>query len=170
MCGFEHIISNGSMTEPTRERGRQSVPDGAIEAGISSSYLGLLWVGRAMGYHVIDPDEIEPAPDRPSEMRYISEAAGMEEMGLRLYRVQPGEEIPKSGLHYHEQQEEVFYVVSGELRVETPETEYQVAEGAFFIAESNSAHRAFNHPSTDQPAVVIGMGAPAVSDGHVVDR
>lgn len=35
-----------------------------------------------MGYHVIDPDDLDPVPDRPSEMRYASEAVGMNEMGL----------------------------------------------------------------------------------------
>lgn len=119
-----------------------------------------------MGYHVIDPDEIEPTPDRPSEMRYISEAAGMNELGLRTYRVDPGEMIPLSGLHYHDQQEEAFYVVDGQLRVETPETEYRIAEGEFFIAEPKSAHRAFNHSENENTAVVVGMGAPPGNDGH----
>ncbi|MBX0287003.1 cupin domain-containing protein [Halomicroarcula sp. F28] len=123
-----------------------------------------------MGYHVIDPEEIEPAPDRPSEMHYVSEAAGMQEMGLRLYRVEPGEEIPLSGLHYHEQQEEAFYVVSGRLTVETPETEYTVEQGQFFIAEPESAHRTFNHDSNNETTVVVGMGAPPISDGHPYEK
>lgn len=119
-----------------------------------------------MGYHLIDPDDVEPAPDRPSEMRYVSEAAGLSEMGLRLYRVEPGEDIPLSGLHYHDEQEEAFYVVSGELRVETPDTEYTVEDGQFFVAEPESPHRAFNHASAGETAVVIGVGAPAVTDWH----
>ena len=122
-----------------------------------------------MGYSLIDPDDVEPAPDRPSEMRYISEAAGMSEMGLRLYRVDPGEEIPLSGLHYHERQEEAFYVDSGCLHVETPDTEYAVDSGQFFVAEPESAHRAFNPASNERTAVVVGIGAPPVSDGHSVD-
>lgn len=123
-----------------------------------------------MGYHVIDPDDVEPAPDRPSEMRYVSEAAGMSEMGLRLYRVAPGEEIPLSGLHYHDRQEEAFYVVDGRLAVETPEEEYAVDRGQFFVAEPESPHRAFNPASSEETAVVVGVGAPAVSDGHSYGR
>lgn len=123
-----------------------------------------------MGYHVIDPDDVEPAPDRPSEMHYISEAAEMSEMGLRLYRVDPGEEIPVSGLHYHDQQEEAFYVVGGQLRVETPDEVYSVERGQFFIAEPGSPHRAFNHTSSEDTATVVGVGAPSVSDGHSYER
>lgn len=119
-----------------------------------------------MGYHVIDPGDLDPVPDRPSEMRYVSEAAGMNEMGLRLYRVQPDEEIPLSGLHYHDRQEEAFYVVSGRLHVETPDKEYSVKQGQFFIAEPESAHRAFNPAESKDPVVVIGIGAPPLSDGH----
>ena len=122
-----------------------------------------------MGYHVIDPAEIEPAPDRPSEMRYVSEAAGLERMGLRLYTVAPGEDIPLSGLHYHEKQEEAFFVVSGELRVETPEREYVVERGQFFIAEPESPHRAFNDADAEENAIVIGFGAPPISDGHAYE-
>jgi len=122
-----------------------------------------------MGYHVIDPDDIDHSEGRPCEMHYISKAAGMEEMGLRLYRVAPGEEIPVSGLHYHDEQEEAFYVPSGELRVETPDEEFVVPENNFFVAEPGSVHRAFNPESNDATAVVVGMGAPPLSDGHAYE-
>ena len=122
-----------------------------------------------MGYHVIDPDDLEPEPDRPSEMRYVSEAAGMERMGLRVYTVEPGEEIPLSGLHYHEEQEEAFYVIEGELSVETPDRTYHVDSGRFFVAEPESPHRAHNPADADGDVRVIGMGAPPRSDGHSYD-
>lgn len=119
-----------------------------------------------MAYHVIDPADLEPEPDRPSEMRYVSEAAGLEHLGLRVYRVDPGEEIPLSGLHYHDTQEEVFHVLDGTLAVETPEETYRVAAGQFFVAESGSPHRAHVPAGADGPAEVVGMGAPPLSDGH----
>ncbi|MFB6138838.1 MAG: cupin domain-containing protein [Halosimplex sp.] len=122
-----------------------------------------------MGYHVVDPDDMDPEPDRPSEMRYISEAADMDRLGLRTYTVDPGEEIPLSGLHYHDEQEEVFYVLSGTLSVETPEETYRVAAGRFFVAEPESPHRAHVAEDADESVRAIGIGAPPVSDGHSVD-
>lgn len=119
-----------------------------------------------MPYHVVDPADVEPMPDRPSETRSISDAVGLEKLGLRRYDVAPGERIPVSGLHYHDEQEEVFYVVAGELRVETPDREYVVPADHFFVAEPGSPHRAFNAPDATENALVIAMGAPAVSDGH----
>jgi len=119
-----------------------------------------------MGYHVVDPDELTPEPDRPSDMFYVSEAAGLENLGLRTYDVEPGEDVPLSGLHYHDEQEEVFYVIEGELAVETPERTYAIPEGQFFVAEPGSAHRAHNPAEADEAVRIVGIGAPPISDGH----
>ena len=119
-----------------------------------------------MGYHVVDPTELSPEPDRPSAMRYISEAIDLEHLGLRIYDVGPGEDIPVSGLHYHDEQEEVFYVIDGELRVETPDETFTVPVGHFFIAEPGSPHRAHNAAAAPENARVIGIGAAPLSDGH----
>lgn len=118
-----------------------------------------------MGYHVVDPEDLDRAPDRPSDMRYVSEAASLSNLGLREYRVEPGEDIPLVGLHYHDQQEEAFYVVEGTLAVETPDEDYTVEAGQFFVAEPESPHRA-HVPSGAEPVRAIGIGAPPVSDGH----
>lgn len=119
-----------------------------------------------MGYHVVDPDDVEPTPGRPSEMRSISDAVGLANLGVRRYDVAPGEDVPGIGLHYHDEQEEVFFVVDGELRVETPGREYAVERGQFFVADPGSPHRAYNDASASENAVVVAFGAPAVDDGH----
>jgi len=119
-----------------------------------------------MGYHVVDPDEVELLRESPSETHSISDAADLDNMGLRVYTVAPGKDIPYAGLHYHDEQEEVFFVIEGELRVETPDREFQVPEGQFFIAEPESPHRAFNDADAGETARVIGIGAPSVRDGH----
>jgi quercetin dioxygenase-like cupin family protein len=122
-----------------------------------------------MGYHVVDPADLAPEPDRPSEMRYISEAADLDHLGLRVYRVDPGEEIPLSGMHYHDEQEEVFHVLSGTLSVETPGDLFRVEAGAFFVAEPGSPHRAHNADDADEPVEIVGIGAPPQSDGHAYE-
>ncbi|MFW5974459.1 MAG: cupin domain-containing protein, partial [Natrialbaceae archaeon] len=78
-------------------------------------------------------------------------------------------EVPLSGLHYHDDQEEVFYVVDGTLSVETPDRVYTVEAGQFFVAKPDSPHRAHVAEDADGPAEVVGMGAPPQSDGHAVD-
>ena len=119
-----------------------------------------------MGYHHLDPDDIEPLADRPSETRDVAVAAGLENMGLRRYVVKPGENIPLTGLHYHDQQEEAFYVVAGELRIEVPDDEFVVEEDQFFVVEPGHAHRAYNDERSDENTIVLAVGAPSVMDGN----
>ena len=123
-----------------------------------------------VSYHVIDPDDCDPLPDRPSETRSIAGAAGLETLGLREYRVAPGEDVPVSGLHYHDEQEEAFYVLNGELAVETPDRTYRVTAGECFIAEPGSPHRAYNEADADKEARVLGIGAPSIDDAHVYEE
>jgi mannose-6-phosphate isomerase-like protein (cupin superfamily) len=82
--------------------------------------------------------------------------------------VEPGEEIPLSGMHYHDEQEEVFHVLSGTLSVETPDDLLRVEAGQFFVAEPGSPHRA-HVAVAEKPVEVVGIGAPPQSDGHAYD-
>ncbi len=118
-----------------------------------------------MAYEVIDPDDIVPMSDRPVDARSISEAAGLEKMGLRRYDAKPGEQLPLA-YHYHEQQEEAFYVVEGTLHVETPGKEFVVEAGEVFVAEPTSPHRAFNPEDATGSVRVLAVGAPAVADAE----
>jgi len=121
-----------------------------------------------MGYHVVDPSDAEPLSDRPVDARSISDAAGLENVGLRLYRADPGEQLPLA-YHRHERQEEAFYVVEGVLHVETPERDYAVEAGEVFAAEPASPHRAHNPDDADEPVRVLAVGAPAVDDVEAYD-
>lgn len=115
-----------------------------------------------MGYHVVDPDDLEPEPDRPCELRRLSEAAGLENVAINRYVAAPGEQLPLA-YHYHETQEEAFFVASGTLAVETPEGTHEAGAGEFFVAEPESPHRAYNPEDAESPVTVVAIGAPAVS-------
>lgn len=116
-----------------------------------------------MGYQVIDPGSLEPMGDRPVDARSISDAAGLKNMGVRLYHVEPGEQLPLT-YHYHETQEEIFHVLDGRLTVETPDQVFRVEAGEVFVADPESPHRAHNPASADAPVRVFAVGAPAASD------
>lgn len=122
-----------------------------------------------MGYHVVSPEDLDPLSDRPVDARSVSDAAGLENVGLRLYEAEPGEQLPLA-YHYHEQQEEAFYVVEGALHVETPDEEFVVEAGCVFVAEPSSPHRAHNPANADEPVRVLAVGAPAVSDAEPYER
>ncbi|MBX0321875.1 cupin domain-containing protein [Halomicroarcula sp. F13] len=121
-----------------------------------------------MGYHHIAPDDVAATPDRPCVQRSIGDAAGLEQMAANVYEVAPGEQIPLA-YHYHDDQEEVFYVLSGTLHVETPEGTFEVGADEVFVVEPDSPQRAFNPESATEPAETFVVGAPAVDDVHPYD-
>jgi uncharacterized cupin superfamily protein len=118
-----------------------------------------------MGYHHIAVDDIEPTPDRPSLQRSISDAAGLENVAVNYYEADPGEDLPLA-YHYHDDQEEVFYVLSGTLFVETPDGTVEVGADEVFVVEPDSPQRAHNPASASDPVRTLVVGAPAVDDVH----
>lgn len=121
-----------------------------------------------MGYRVIDPDAVEPTPDRPCVQRALGDAAGLENVAVNFYAVEPGEQIPMA-YHYHDEQEEIFYVLDGELRVETPEGEEVVPEDHLFVVEPDSPQRAFNPEDAAETVRTLVLGAPSIDDVHAYE-
>lgn len=122
-----------------------------------------------MGYHLIDPADLDQWDDRPTDVRSLSVAAGYDyqdsKLGLRVYDLAPGEQ---SGLsyHYHDEQVEVFYVLAGTLHVETPEREYVVEPDQALFVDPGSPQRAYNPADADTTTRVLAIGAPSVDDAH----
>jgi uncharacterized cupin superfamily protein len=122
-----------------------------------------------MHYRVVETEDVEAEPDRPCTLRRLSERAGLEEMAINRFEADPGEQLPLA-YHYHDEQEEAFFVVEGTLHVETPDGEYTVPAGSLFGVEPGSPQRAFNPADADDRVVAIAIGAPAVSgDAHAYD-
>lgn len=121
-----------------------------------------------MGYYHLDVDDLPPTPDRPSVQRSISDAAGLSKVAVNRYEVEPGEAIPLA-YHSHDEQEEVFYVLSGTLSVETPEGDYEVGTDEAFVVDPESPQRAYNPAAAGERVVVLAVGAPAVDDARAYD-
>ena len=122
-----------------------------------------------MGYHLVDPNDLDQWDDRPTDVRSLSVAAGYDyqdsALGLRVYELDPGE---MSGLayHYHDEQVEAFYVLDGRLHVETPEGEIVVEADQALFVDPGSPQRAYNPDDAEGPVRVLAIGAPSVDDAH----
>ena len=116
-----------------------------------------------MGYHVVDTNEVEPDPDRPCTRRSLSERAGLTKMAVNRYTAAPGEELPLA-YHYHDEQEEAFYVLSGTLHVDTPEGTLTAGPDSLLAVDPDSPQFAYNPEDADEPVDVVAIGAPAVDD------
>ena len=117
-----------------------------------------------MSYHHIDPDDLPATEDYPCDRRGLSDAAELLALHAATYEMAPGEQLPRS-YHYHKQREELFYVASGTVHVETPDGEFVVGTGEVFVAEPESPHRAFVPEDADGSARVLGVGAPKADPG-----
>jgi len=122
----------------------------------------------AMSYHVLDPGELEPPEGRPSIKRGIGEAVGLENVAVNRYEVEPGQDIPLA-YHYHDDQEELFYVLDGVLGVETPDGEYHVDADEALVVEPGTPQRTFNPADADGQLRVLVVGAPPVDDVHAYE-
>ena len=125
-----------------------------------------------MGYHLVDPEDIEQLDDRPADVRSLTGAVGFtpreSPLGIRLYEAAPGEQLPLS-YHYHDEQLEAFYVLEGTLHVETPDGDVQVGADRAFVVEPGNPHRAYNPADSAESVRVLAVGAPSVDDAHTYE-
>lgn len=121
-----------------------------------------------MGYHALDPDDLPPSPDHPCDRRSLTEAADLATLAAAVYTLDPGETLAQE-YHSHDQREELFYVLSGTLHVETPERVYEVPAGETFVVEPKSPIRPHNPGRADEPVRVLGVGAPKFDIGKPYD-
>lgn len=128
-----------------------------------------------MGYDIVDVADLEPIPDRTATGYEISDhyrkdsadpdttvppSRGPTEIGLRIYEADPGEALTE-GMHYHEEQEETFYVVSGTLVVDTPDQTYTVRGGQAIVIEPESPQLARVPDDATETTHVVAIGAPS---------
>jgi len=121
-----------------------------------------------MGYHVLDPSALPRTDDHPCDRRSVSEAVDLETLAAAVYEIAPGEQLSRT-YHYHDQREELFAVLDGQLTVETPEGTYTADEGELFVSEPKSPIRPYNPDDAADPVRVLGVGAPQYDIGRPYD-
>lgn len=128
-----------------------------------------------MGYDIVDIADLEPLPDRTATAYEISDhyragsadpdttippERGPAEIGLRIYHAEPGEALTE-GMHYHEEQEETFYVIQGTLVVDTPDRTYTLHRGQAIVIEPESPQFARVPDDASGTTHVVAIGAPS---------
>ena len=121
-------------------------------------------------YRVVDTDDVEETDLSEIEaippdlnIRAIDDALGTQEIGVKLWYFEPGEEIQ---YHAHSDQEELYYVVEGEFSLKlgkSGEEEFvEAGPGTFWVAGPETGH-GHRYVGADR-GVVLAMGAPRVED------
>jgi mannose-6-phosphate isomerase-like protein (cupin superfamily) len=117
-----------------------------------------------MGYKVSSLDELGEGYG----FRKVRAPLGVTAFGVNGIVFPPGYE---GFLHYHDEQDELYFVHRGRARVQVGEETREVGEGGLVHVESTTPRRVSNASETDELVLLVigGKGGYVERDGHLVD-
>jgi uncharacterized cupin superfamily protein len=118
---------------------------------------------------VVHADEEDARYYGPSEWLHLSDEGGLTQFGAHLHTLQPGSR--SSDRHWHEEEDEFLYVVSGETTVIEDDGPHTLRPGdtACWPAGEANAHQVVNR--SGMPCSYLILGSRAIPDVvHYPDR
>lgn len=116
-----------------------------------------------MSYAFGSLDELGGGPG----FRKIRKALGVEAFGVNAIVFPPHYEGPE---HYHDTQDELYFVHKGRIRVDVGGESRELTEGGLFHASSTTPRRISNVGDDDAIVYIVGgRGGYVERDGHLVD-
>ena len=109
---------------------------------------------------------IDELGDGPG-FRKVRQALGITAFGVNALVLPPGHE---GFLHYHDTQDELYFVHKGRVKVDVDGETKELGEGGLFHAES-TAQRSVSNPSDEEAILLVvgGKNGYVERDGHLVD-
>lgn len=99
--------------------------------------------------------------------RKIRQALGVEAFGVNAIVMPAGYE---GFFHFHDEQDELYFVHSGTARVEVGDETREVGPGGLFHVRSTTPRKVSNGGEDDLVVLVVGAkGGYVGRDGHMVD-
>jgi mannose-6-phosphate isomerase-like protein (cupin superfamily) len=116
------------------------------------------------GYTISSLDELGEGPG----FRKVRTPLGVTAFGVNGIVFPPGYE---GFLHYHDEQDELYFVHRGRARVQVGDETREVGEGGLVHVESTTPRRVSNASETDELVLLVigGKGGYVERDGHLVD-
>jgi len=108
-----------------------------------------------MGYRKASIDELGEGPG----FRKVRQALEVTAFGVNVLVYPPGQE---GFLHYHDEQDELYFVHSGRASFEVDGDEFELGPGGVVYVESTTPRKINNQ--TDQDLIVLAVGG---KDGYV---
>ena len=116
-----------------------------------------------MGYAKATIDELGQGPG----FRKVRQALGVTAFGVNAIVYPPGQE---GFLHYHDEQDELYFVHSGRATFEVEGEEFDLGAGGVVYVESTTPRRIDNRADEDLVMLVVGGKDGYVGrDGQLVD-
>jgi quercetin dioxygenase-like cupin family protein len=116
------------------------------------------------GYAFSSMDELGEGPG----FRKVRRALGVTAFGVNGVVYPPGF---VGFLHFHDEQDELYFVHRGRARVEVGGEVRELGEGGLFHAESTTPRLIINASDTEELVMLVigGKGGYVERDGHLVD-
>lgn len=111
------------------------------------------------GYERAALSDIEANPEKPSQRWEISPQLGIQGYNFNVAVLEPSERLSQTAFHYHENQEEFFYVIDGECRVEAENESFDLSRDEMVVFREGAVH--LLHNPFDEPCKLIAIGYPA---------
>jgi mannose-6-phosphate isomerase-like protein (cupin superfamily) len=116
-----------------------------------------------MGYSKGSIDEMGEGPG----FRKVRQALGVEAFGVNALVYPPGQE---GFLHYHDEQDELYFVHRGKAAFEVDGEEFELGPGGVVHVQSKTARKVSNPGEEDLVLLVVGgKGGYVGRDGQLVD-
>ena len=112
-------------------------------------------------------DEVDRVPSPASVRRPLADALGAKDVAINYYELAPGDSFA-FGYHYHEEQEELFYVLSGTATFETEDGDVEVDAGEAVRFAPGEFQQGWNRGQ--EPVRALALGAPKETVGGEVRR
>lgn len=112
------------------------------------------------GWRRVSLDGAETNPEKPGERWELSSALGVDAFNFNVAILDPEDRLSRNHFHYHENQQELFYVVSGRCRVETPEGGFEMGVDEAVAFEKGEAGAHVIHNPFDEPCKLVAIGWP----------
>ncbi len=104
------------------------------------------------------------------EERQLSKAVGLSQFGVNHLTLQPGSQ--RARRHWHEEEDEFVYVLSGIVVLRDENGEVELTAGAFagFPAGASNAHHVVNRSSAPAELLVVGTRKVGTERIHYPDE
>ena len=116
------------------------------------------------GYAISSLDELGDGPG----FRKVRRALGVTAFGVNGIVMPPGFD---GFLHFHDTQDELYFVHRGRARVEVGDETRELGEGGLVYVEATTPRRISNASHSDDLVLLVvgGKGGYVERDGHLVD-
>lgn len=116
----------------------------------------------AAGYDHRSLDSFEVTEDKPATRWEISAQLDIEAYNLNVVVLEPGERMAQTAFHAHPEQQELYYVIDGRVRVETAEESVTAAMDDVVRFDPGEPH--LLHNPFDASCKIVAISDPP--SGH----